>query len=185
MASPRRIVPLTAAGRFYIYAIHGYVSEIMFTAAWEFVVNQNWKFPGNTSVWAMPIYGMSTFVIEKLYLSLHARGVPLLARAFIYTLWTYVWEFSTGYVLKQFDACPWDYTPFEGDFMGLITLEYAPLWFAAGILCEKVVVKYTRRLHLGPAATCDVGGVDRNDDGSMTTTTLSNANGEVKMKKDS
>ena len=59
--------PISTLGRFYIYAIHGYVTEVMFTAAWEFVVNYNWKFPGMTSVWALFIYGFSTLVIEKLY----------------------------------------------------------------------------------------------------------------------
>lgn len=141
--------PISTLGRFYIYAIHGYVTEVMFTAAWEFVVNLNWKFPGSTSVWSLFIYGMSTLVIEKMYFSLRNR-LPLLCRGFIYTVWTYCWEFATGYVLKQFNACPWDYTPFEGDFMGLVTLEYAPLWFVGSIVAEQVVIKHTNRLRWEP-----------------------------------
>ena len=69
--------------------------------------------------------------------------VPFLIRILIYTLWTYLWEFSTGFLLKQFGACPWDYTPFHGDFMGIITLEYAPLWFLGNIIGELVIMKYT------------------------------------------
>ena len=138
--------PISTLGRLYIYAIHGYVTEVMFTAAWEFVVNLNWKFPGNTSVWALFIYGLSTLIIEKMYLKMRGR-YPLLLRGLIYTVWTYCWEFSTGYILKQFGACPWDYTPFEGDFMGLVTLEYAPLWFLGSVIAEQVVIKYTLQLH--------------------------------------
>lgn len=59
-------------------------------------------------------------------------------RGLIYTVWTFCWEFSTGYVLKQFNACPWDYSAFENDFMGLVTLEYAPLWYLGSLVAEQV-----------------------------------------------
>lgn len=80
-----------------------------------------------------------------------ARGVPLIIRGLVYTFWTYCWEFSTGYILKQFGACPWDYTPFHGDFMGLVTLEYAPLWFLGAIVHEQLIMYYSRRIFFGPA----------------------------------
>ncbi|XP_041351035.1 transmembrane protein 229b-like [Gigantopelta aegis] len=145
----QHVQPLSALGRFYIYAIHGYATEVMFTAIWEFAVNQNWKFPGNTSVWSFPIYGLSLCMLEQLYLHMKDR-IHILGRAVVYMLSTYIMEFSTGYILKKFDACPWDYTPFEGDFMGLITLEYAPLWFIGGIVVEKFVIRYTRHMYWGP-----------------------------------
>ena len=152
------LMPLSPVYRIYIYGIHGYATEVMFTAVWEFVVNLNWKFPGNTSVWCLFIYGISSLILEKMYLALRDR-VPLLVRALIYTVWTYCWEFSTGYVLKQFDACPWDYTPFEGDFMGLVTLEYAPLWFIGAIIAEQIVIKNTLKLYWGPPQQTGQGSV--------------------------
>ena len=91
--------PLTALSRWYLYAIHGYFCEVMFTAAWEFVVNFNWKFPGVTSVWALFIYGTSILIVERMYLRLRGR-CPLLLRCLIYTLWTYLWEFTTGFILR-------------------------------------------------------------------------------------
>ncbi|XP_048737975.1 transmembrane protein 229B-like [Ostrea edulis] len=144
--------PVSIYWRFYVYAIHGYVTEIMFTALWEFVVNLNWKFPGNTSVWVLLIYGLSGLVVERMYFQLRGR-VPLLVRILLYTIWTYLWEFSTGFILKQFGACPWDYTPFHGDFMGIITLEYAPLWFLGNVIAELFVMKYTLCLYWGPEVT--------------------------------
>ncbi|MBN3326041.1 T229B protein, partial [Atractosteus spatula] len=137
--------PLSIYSRWYLYAIHGYFCEVMFTAAWEFVVNRNWKFPGVTSVWALFIYGTSILVMEKMYLLLRGR-CPLLLRCLLYTLWTYAWEFSTGWLLRQFNACPWDYSPFDYDFMGLVTLEYALPWFCASFLVERVIVLNTLRL---------------------------------------
>lgn len=138
--------PLSIWVRFYIYAIHGYFSEVMFTAAWEFVVNQNWKFPGNTSVWSLFIYGGSSLVMEQMYLRLNGK-VPLLVRLLMYSMWIYLWEFSTGLLLTQFNACPWDYTPFEWDFLGLITLEYFPFWMLGTLINEKFLMKHTFRLH--------------------------------------
>lgn len=144
------VSPLNIVWRFYVYAVHGYFAEIMFTAIWEFIVTQNWKFLGTTSIWTFVVYGIWSIVMEQLYLNLHFR-FPLLIRALIYMGWTYSWEFSIGYLLRCFNACPWDYTPFDGNFMGLVTLEYAPLWFIGSILTERLMIKYTRTLHWGPS----------------------------------
>ena len=143
-------VPFSIFWRFYIYALHGYATEVMFTAAWEFVVNINWKFPGNSSVWSFFIYGICSIFIERLYLRLKEKGVPLLIRGLIYTAASYSFEFTTGFILRQFDACPWDYTPFDGDFMGLVTLEYLPLWYVANLLMDLILIPLTLQLHWGP-----------------------------------
>ncbi|KPP57170.1 transmembrane protein 229B-like, partial [Scleropages formosus] len=143
----RRIVPepLAALSRWYLYAIHGYFCEVMFTAAWEFVIHCNWKFPGVTSVWALLIYGTSILVIERMYLRL-SGCCPMLLRCLIYTLWTYLWEFGTGLLLRQFNACPWDYSQFHYNFMGLITAEYALPWFCASFIVERLIICNTLRL---------------------------------------
>ncbi|XP_074658506.1 transmembrane protein 229B-like [Tubulanus polymorphus] len=164
---------LSTLWRLYIYALHGYLCEVMFTATWEFVVNINWKLPGNTSVWSFPMYGLSVLFIEQLYMQLKPRGVPLLLRALIYLVWTYSYEFTTGYILRHFDACPWDYTPFDGDFMGLVTLEYAPLWYIGSILSEKFLIHYTLKLRWGSSQ--DV--VDEQQEMQE-----NQANGDIKQK---
>uniref|UniRef100_A0A8C9R489 Transmembrane protein 229B n=1 Tax=Scleropages formosus TaxID=113540 RepID=A0A8C9R489_SCLFO len=137
--------PLAALSRWYLYAIHGYFCEVMFTAAWEFVIHCNWKFPGVTSVWALLIYGTSILVIERMYLRL-SGCCPMLLRCLIYTLWTYLWEFGTGLLLRQFNACPWDYSQFRYNFMGLITAEYALPWFCASFIVERLIICNTLRL---------------------------------------
>lgn len=184
-ADMTELQPISTLGRLYIYAIHGYVTEVMFTAAWEFVVNLNWKFPGNTSVWSLFIYGLSTLIIEKMYIRLRDH-MSLFWRAIIYMIWTYCWEFSTGYILKHFDACPWDYTPFEGDFMGLVTLEYAPLWFIGGIVGEQIVIKNALRLHWAPSKHDVDGDVATVTNGDVATVTYGDVatvtNGAVKQK---
>jgi uncharacterized membrane protein len=164
----RHLERISTLGRFYIYAIHGYATEVMFTALWEFVVNLNWKFPGNTSVWSFPIYGISGIVCEHLYVYMTSHGVSIIFRGLVYTLWTYCWEFSTGFVLQQFGACPWDYTPFHGDFMGLVTLEYAPLWFLAALMHEQLLIYYCRRIFFGPSIEEEVATLRSKDKGTVT-----------------
>lgn len=145
----KEIKPLTPLGRFYVYALHGFATEVLFTAGWEFVVNHNWKFPGNTSVWSFFIYGLSCMVIEQMYLRMR-HNVPLLMRAFIYTLWCYVWEFATGWILTQFNACAWDYTIFDYHYMGLVTPLYAPAWYLGNVALDAIVIRQIHQLHFGP-----------------------------------
>uniref|UniRef100_A0A8C8RNB7 Transmembrane protein 229B n=1 Tax=Pelusios castaneus TaxID=367368 RepID=A0A8C8RNB7_9SAUR len=141
---PKLLSPLT---RWYIYAIHGYFCEVMFTATWAFVEERDWRFRGVTSIWALFIYGMAGLVQEQLYLWLRGH-CHLLGRGVCYTLWIYLWEFSTGYLLRHFDACPWDYSHFHYHLMGLVTLEYALFWFVGSLLLETLVIRNTLRLRL-------------------------------------
>lgn len=136
---------LSVLGRFYIYALHGYFVEVAFTAGWEFVVNYNWKFPGNTSMWSLLIYGTSMLALETMYQKMR-NVVPLPIRALIYVLWTYLWEYACGYVLLQFDACPWNYSQFDYNLHGLITFEYAPAWYVGAIVAEKLIIPLTLQL---------------------------------------
>ncbi|KAJ7303956.1 hypothetical protein JRQ81_011471 [Phrynocephalus forsythii] len=143
--------PLGPLYRWYIYAIHGYFSEVMFTALWAFIVDRDWKFQGVTSIWALFIYGTCALALERLYLRLKGHCGPL-ARGTLYTLCVYTWEFGTGYLLRLFNACPWDYSGFRYNLLGLVTLEYWPFWFAGSLLLEKVVIQHALRLRLVVAA---------------------------------
>lgn len=141
---------LSVFWRWYIYALHGYATEIIFTACYEFVFSLNWKLMGNTSIWIMPIYGISGLVCEQIHMVCAKKNMPLYLRGFVYLLWTYLWEFSSGFILQQFDLCPWDYTHYDWDVMGLITLEYAPLWYLLSLFIDRYILQYTRQLYWGP-----------------------------------
>ena len=54
-------------------------------------------------------------------------------------------NFFKGYFLNLFDACPWKYD-FPWNFMGVVTLEYAPLWYMANILAEKITISLVNKL---------------------------------------
>ena len=125
--------------RLYFWGVHGIFGEIVFTGLWEFAVTGKWQLMGVSSIWSFLTYGLGTFLLAELVRDwLVARHVPLLVRCLLYVLLAYAWEFSVGALLSYFDACPWDYTAFDYDVMGLITLEYAPGWFFAGMVFEYI-----------------------------------------------
>ncbi|XP_077174656.1 transmembrane protein 229B-like [Paroedura picta] len=145
-----RFQPLDSLCRWYLYALHGFLAEIMFTATVNFVVHWDWRFMGVTSVWALFIYGTFAMILEQLYFRLRRR-CNFVVRGILYTLCIYLWEFCTGYILRCFNACPWDYSSLQYNFMGLVTLEYFPLWFVGSLLLERVVVYNVLRLRLDEA----------------------------------
>ncbi|CAN7995092.1 unnamed protein product [Ixodes hexagonus] len=138
--------PLSVLSRLYLYALHGFFLEVMFTAAWELVVSGSLKLHGCTSVWCLFIYSFSCLVMEKIHEVLEPWGLPLHIRALAQTFWIYVWEFSTGWFLRKLNGCPWDYAAFAYNFCGLVTLEYAPLWYVCGFLFEYALLPNVRRL---------------------------------------
>jgi uncharacterized membrane protein len=123
--------------RLYFWGVHGVFVEVVFTAIWELVAVGNPRLMGQSSLWSFLIYGLGAFFgAELLREMMIARRVPLWARCLLYLPMTYCWEFLTGAVLRLFGACPWDYSQFDYDVMGLITMEYAPLWLMGGVYFE-------------------------------------------------
>lgn len=51
----------------------------------------------------------------------------------------YTAEYISGIILKKYDACPWDYSKAKLNYKGVIRLDYAPVWFIAGLLFEKIL----------------------------------------------
>ncbi|KAI1894437.1 hypothetical protein AGOR_G00115810 [Albula goreensis] len=144
---PAELRPLTPLIRFYIYALHGCLCEVVFTATCDWCERGDRRLSGHTSLWALPIYGTAILLIERLHLRLSPH-YPLLVRLVLYTLLVYLWEFGTGFLLRLAGACPWDYSAFRFNLMGLVTLEYALPWALACLIAEGHIIKNTLRMHL-------------------------------------
>lgn len=155
--------------RFFIYGLLGLATEVCFTAGWEFVVNLNFKFPGNTSLWSFVIYGVSVLICERIRQRLLEHNVPLILRALVFTVWAFTWEFCWGLVLTRLGWNAWDYTPFDYDIMGIITLEYTPAWFAGSLVMDQLIIPFTNDLCWQKCEEHNLGD-------------SSAANGEVKQK---
>lgn len=128
------------AQRLYFWGVHGVFAEVVFTGIWEFVVSGNWRLKGVSSIWSFLVYGLGSFLgAESAYGLLTSYKVPLLVRCLVYVLCAYIWELGCGLILDVFHARPWDYTDFDYNIMGLITMEYAPVWFIAGFYFEAIM----------------------------------------------
>ncbi|KAM6997535.1 transmembrane protein 229B-like [Tautogolabrus adspersus] len=140
--------PPSVAVRLYVYALHGCLCEVVFTALWDGLGSGDFRLGGHSSLWALPMYAFAIFVIEHLRLRLLARDWPLSARLTAYTLFIYMWEFSWGAGLSMLGACPWDYSGYRFNLGGLVTLEYAAFWALAAFIAEHHVIKNTLRMRL-------------------------------------
>ena len=129
---------LSTPARFYFWGVHGIFGEVLFTATWEYVVHRGLQLKGFSSLWSFLNYGLGTLLVEALHEFLVALKFPLIIRLVIYVLLLYLWEFTAGLLLLQFKACPWDYSQFDYNFMGLITLEYFPFWLIAASYFELI-----------------------------------------------
>ena len=101
------------------------------------LINKDFKLKANTSIWMFFIYGMVVF-LEPVYLLI--QSYPVVFRGAIYALCIFAGEYVTGGFLKRADLCPWDYTHSRYSIQGVIRLDYAPVWFAAGLIFERVFV---------------------------------------------
>lgn len=174
----KRCHRLSVAWRLYLYALHGYLIEVTFTAVWDLVVFGSLELRGFSSVWSLAIYSISCIAMEKINSLLQRRGLP--ARALAHTCWIYAWEFTTGYFLRALGSCPWDYRDFRYNIFGLVTLEYAPLWFLCGLLFELLLVPNVNRL----VWTCEQGESAVDASGSLGASARSMRNGYIPWKRE-
>ena len=118
--------------RFYFYGIHGFFDEILFTSLHDFfLLEKDYRLKGQSSLHVFYMYGLASLQVEHLYLNYLKCKYGLLTRCIVYCLYGFSWEFLIGLILSCFSACPWDYSDHKYNLMGLITLEYGPLW----VLC--------------------------------------------------
>ncbi len=120
--------------RFFIYGFTGLMIEILWTGAHSFVLEKDCRLLGRTSLWMFPVYGM-VVCFEPLCDLLF--GLPIVVRGGIYTVCYFTVEYLSGWWFKKIlGRCPWDYSDSPWNIHGLIRLDYAPLWFAAGLFFE-------------------------------------------------
>lgn len=115
----------------------GWCMEIFFTAL-NSLRRRNMKLTGTTSLWMFPIYGCAVFLqpIFKLF-----QKRPLMVRGLTYMSLIFSIEFLSGQILRRWRLCPWDYSRSRYNVGKVIRLDYAPWWFGAGLLFEKILLR--------------------------------------------
>lgn len=97
---------------------------------------------GNTSILMFPIYGLAVFLQPLCRL---LQGFPVLLRGLIYMTGIFGVEYASGRLLQKKGLFPWDYSRCRWNIKGVIRLDYAPLWFAAGLLFEGFLSRQSSR----------------------------------------
>lgn len=113
----------------------GWCMEIIFTALHSLRC-RNMELRGQTSLWMFPIYGCAAFLTP---ISRLLRHKPFWIRGFIYMSLIFSTEFLTGSLLTRHKLCPWDYGHCRWHIRRLIRLDYAPFWFGAGLIFERIL----------------------------------------------
>jgi len=122
-------------GRFVIYGLLGWCMEVFWTGFGS-LLKGDIKLTARTYIWMFFIYGLAIF-LEPIHRGMGNSNIIL--RGGLYTILIFIIEYSTGWALRRvLGVCPWDYSDSAFSVNGLIRLDYAPVWFMAGLLFEKV-----------------------------------------------
>lgn len=119
--------------RYIIYGFLGWNMEIIWTGLSSVFVG-NRDLMGHTSVWMFFIYGSAVFLEPIHY---HIKKFNWFVRGAIWTALIFAIEFTSGIILKSFGINAWEYTG-SASILGVIRLDYAPLWFAVGLIYERI-----------------------------------------------
>lgn len=130
--------------------VTGWCLEVMFTSL-ESVRSRDWRFMGRTSILMFPIYGMGALLEPIGCLCDRISGkrkagspaVRAIRHGALYMCLIFAAEYLSGAWLREKNMCPWDYSQCRANIHGLIRLDFAPLWFATGLLFEQLTKKRT------------------------------------------
>lgn len=124
--------------------------EVIFTSV-ESILMRDWRLMGRTSLLMFPIYGMGAFLapivngIDRYLGQIVNRPTDrYLRHGMIDMVLIFTAEYLSGMWLRARGICPWDYTGRSTSINGLIRLDFAPLWFGAGLLFEQITKKKGR-----------------------------------------
>lgn len=113
----------------------GWCMEILFTSMGA-LRRRDMTLRGVTSLWMFPIYGCAAMLSP---LSLLLRAKPLWTRGLAYMSLIFSGEYITGKLLTKQKSCPWDYGRSRWNIGRVIRLDFAPCWFGAGLLFERLL----------------------------------------------
>ncbi|MCC8059774.1 MAG: hypothetical protein LUC99_09560 [Clostridiales bacterium] len=130
--------------------VTGWCLEVMFTSVGS-IMAHDWRLMGQTSLLMFPIYGLGALLAPIGRLTdwwIGEKGVRagdrFLRHGVLYMVLIFTTEYFSGMWLRARGMCPWDYSASQSNVGGLIRLDFAPLWFATGLLFEQITKKRGR-----------------------------------------
>jgi hypothetical protein len=127
----------------YLLAAAGVSLEVAFTAM-KNIRGGDRRLAGHSYLWMFPIYGLAYPLFAWLWPVV--EGWPVLLRGGVYVVGFFAIEYGSGWILRRaLGQCPWEegYRAARWGVHGLIRLDYAPAWFAVGLLFERLYVWLT------------------------------------------
>jgi len=138
---------IDALTRTYLLASVGVGLEVAFTALTGLRQRdrkRDRRLTGHSYLWMFPLYGSTYPLLAGLWPIL--GDLPVIVRGLCYVPVLFAAEYAGGWLLRRFvGECPWEagYRTARWGVHGLIRLDYAPAWFAAGLLFERLYVWLT------------------------------------------
>lgn len=126
---------IQALKMFLTCGLFGICMEVLFTSL-NSLRQHDKTASAKTSIWMFPIYGMAALICP---LSKKLKGKSFIYRGTVYAILIMCTEGFTGFLLKQKEACPWNYSASSHHIHGLVRPDYFPYWFFAGLFFEKIV----------------------------------------------
>ncbi|MBQ2400565.1 MAG: hypothetical protein II311_00965 [Lachnospiraceae bacterium] len=125
--------------------VAGWCMEIIFTSM-ESIAAKDMRLMGRISLLMFPIYGMGAMLrpisgwMDRWIGEPHALTPKDIfwRHGFSDMVLIFCAEYVTGAFLKARNMCPWDYSGRIWNVDGLIRLDFAPFWFAAGLIFERL-----------------------------------------------
>lgn len=120
--------------RFFIYGLTGWSMEIIWTGL-NSLLTGDLKLQGYTSIWMFFIYGCAVF-LEPINDIIKQWRWQVRGLIWVVIIWGI--EYASGLLLTSIlGSAPWFYSgPFAVD--NLVRIDYAPAWFAAGLIFERI-----------------------------------------------
>ena len=111
----------------------------------------NWGLPSSTSIWALPVYGLSAAAsfafVSEVAPDFFDLAWPI--RGLIYMVVIYAWELGWGRLIEAGTGkCPWQYFGSSLRIFRYINPFYAPCWFGFGFLLERIYLQLMPHLAL-------------------------------------
>lgn len=136
---------------FFKCGVAGWCMEIVVTS-FESIAARDMRLMGRTSLLMFPIYGMGAFLgpiscgIDRWIgeAGTLTRKDKFWRHGFSDMVLIFCAEYVCGTFLKARNMCPWDYSGRMFNIDGLIRLDFAPCWFAAGLLFERITLRKTK-----------------------------------------
>lgn len=123
------------AKNFFKCGLVGWCMEILFTSL-DSLRRRDFTLKGATSIWMFPIYGCAAVISP---LSRILRNKSVWFRGLTYMSVIFSAEYLTGRLLSRHKLCPWNYGKSRWHVGRVIRLDYAPCWFGAGLLFERLL----------------------------------------------